>query len=159
MSTPANGSPIEGRPTLVRDGTICGPGGTEIDFRTPDYSVWLTIKSKSDTSAEMIAAALEAAFPEGADDPESSPPYARHHPSDPQVGDEVAVRDSQGRWLRKTIAYQGDVGQDFPCYAVRWASSDPDEWTPWPIEDVAPLAEHPDAMDEITYFVEVVQDV
>jgi hypothetical protein len=48
---------------LVRDGTIVGPQGTEIDFRTPDYSVWLTIKADSDEDAEALAAALEAAFP------------------------------------------------------------------------------------------------
>ena len=52
--------------TLIRDGTISGPGRTEIDFRTPDYSVWLTIKADKDTDAERIAAALEAAFPEDA---------------------------------------------------------------------------------------------
>ncbi len=49
---------------LIRDGTIFGPNGTEIDFRTPDYSVWLTIKADSDSDAERIAAALESAFPE-----------------------------------------------------------------------------------------------
>lgn len=49
---------------LVRDGTILGPNGTEIDFRTPDYSVWLTIKADSDAEAEAFAAALEAAFGE-----------------------------------------------------------------------------------------------
>jgi hypothetical protein len=49
---------------LVRDGTIVGPNGTEIDFRTPDYSVWLTVKADSDSAAENVAAALEAAFPE-----------------------------------------------------------------------------------------------
>lgn len=49
---------------LIRDGTIFGPNGTEIDFRTPDYSAWLTIKADSDAEAEQIAAALEAAFGE-----------------------------------------------------------------------------------------------
>lgn len=51
---------------LIRDGTIFGWGGTEIDFRTPDYSVWLTIKADSDVDAEAVAAALEATF--GGDD-------------------------------------------------------------------------------------------
>lgn len=39
-----------------------GPNGTEIDFRTPDYSVWLTIKADSDEAAEAVASALEATF-------------------------------------------------------------------------------------------------
>lgn len=47
---------------LLRDGTIFGAGGTEIDFRTPDYSVWLTIKAKNDNDAETVAAAIEARF-------------------------------------------------------------------------------------------------
>lgn len=47
---------------LLRDGTIVGPQGTEIDFRTPDYSVWLTVKADNDAEAERVAAALEAAF-------------------------------------------------------------------------------------------------
>jgi cell division FtsZ-interacting protein ZapD len=50
------------RLTLIRDGTIVSGGGTEIDFRTPDYSVWLTIKADRDVDAEAVAAALEAAF-------------------------------------------------------------------------------------------------
>ena len=48
--------------TLVRDGTIIGPNGTEIDFRTPDYTVWLTIKADNDDQAEAVASALEEAF-------------------------------------------------------------------------------------------------
>lgn len=52
---------------LIRDGTIVGPNGTEIDFRTPDYKVWLTIKG-DDAEAEAVAAALDAAF--GGDDAE-----------------------------------------------------------------------------------------
>lgn len=47
--------------TLIRDGTIFVGHNTEIDFRTPDYKVWLTIKG-NDTKAEAVAAALEAAF-------------------------------------------------------------------------------------------------
>lgn len=47
---------------LVRDGTIVGPNGSEIDFRTPDYSVWLTIKADKDSDAEAVATALETAF-------------------------------------------------------------------------------------------------
>jgi hypothetical protein len=52
---------------LIRDGTIIGPQGTEIDFRTPDYSAWLTIKADRDADAEAIAEALEAAFPDKVD--------------------------------------------------------------------------------------------
>lgn len=48
---------------LIRDGTIVGPCGTSIDFRTSDYSVWLEIKADRDEDAEAVAAALEAAFP------------------------------------------------------------------------------------------------
>lgn len=47
---------------LVRDGTIVGSQGTEIDFRTPDYSVWLTIKADRDADAEALASLLEANF-------------------------------------------------------------------------------------------------
>jgi len=47
---------------LIRDGTIFGAGRTEIDFRTPDYSAWLTIKAEDDAVAEAIAAALEDKF-------------------------------------------------------------------------------------------------
>jgi hypothetical protein len=47
---------------LVRDGTIVGPKGTEIDFRTPDYSVWVTIKADTDEEAEVFAEAFEVAF-------------------------------------------------------------------------------------------------
>jgi hypothetical protein len=49
---------------LLRDGTIFGAGRTEIDFRTPDYRVWLTIKADGGAVAEAVAAALEAAFGE-----------------------------------------------------------------------------------------------
>jgi len=52
---------------LIRDGMIIGPEGVEIDFRTLDYSVWLTIKADTDEAAEAVAAALEARFaPEAA---------------------------------------------------------------------------------------------
>lgn len=55
---------------LVRDGTLVGPGGTEIDFRTDPYDeergVWVTIKADTDAEAEAVAAAFEAAF--GGDD-------------------------------------------------------------------------------------------
>lgn len=54
------------RVVLVRDGTIWEPDGTEIDFRTPDYDVWLTIKADNDAAAEAVATALEAAFGEAA---------------------------------------------------------------------------------------------
>lgn len=47
--------------SLVRDGTIFVGHNTEIDFRTSDYKVWLTIKG-DDAEAEAVAAALEAAF-------------------------------------------------------------------------------------------------
>jgi hypothetical protein len=47
---------------LIRDGTIFGGGHTEIDFRTLDYSAWLTIKAENDAVAEAIAAALEDKF-------------------------------------------------------------------------------------------------
>jgi hypothetical protein len=47
---------------LVRDGTLIGPTLHEIDFRTPDGSVWLTIKADTDPEAERVASALEAAF-------------------------------------------------------------------------------------------------
>lgn len=43
---------------LVRDGMLVLPGRIEIDFRTPDYSVWLTIKA----DAEAVASALDTAF-------------------------------------------------------------------------------------------------
>ena len=48
---------------LIRDGTIVGPKGTEIDLRTPSYDVWVTVKSDSDPKAEAVVAALIAAFP------------------------------------------------------------------------------------------------
>jgi hypothetical protein len=51
---------------LIRDGSITAPGRAEIDFRTPDYSVWLTIKADSDRDAEAVASALQAAFGEAA---------------------------------------------------------------------------------------------
>lgn len=47
---------------LVRDGTIFSSNGTEIDFRTLDYSVWVTIKADTDEDAELVAEAFEAAF-------------------------------------------------------------------------------------------------
>ena len=52
---------------LVRDGTISKPEGVEIDFRTSDYETWLTIKADDDSSGELFAAALEAAFGEASD--------------------------------------------------------------------------------------------
>lgn len=54
---------------LTRDGTIFSAGRTEIDFRTPDYSVWVTVKAERDSDAEAVASALEAAFGgDGADE-------------------------------------------------------------------------------------------
>lgn len=47
---------------LVRDGTLMTPHMTEIDFRTPGYSVWVTIKADTDADAERVAAAFETAF-------------------------------------------------------------------------------------------------
>jgi hypothetical protein len=61
---------------LVRDGTIFGAYGTEIDFRTPDHSVWLTVKAEKDADAEALAAALEAAFPEVGPDTTKATPDA-----------------------------------------------------------------------------------
>lgn len=62
MTVPSDRREAGKRIVLIRDGTIFGAGRTEIDFRTPDYEVWLTIKADDDTAAEAIAAALEAAF-------------------------------------------------------------------------------------------------
>ena len=55
----------------------------------------------------------------------------------------VAVRDVGGRWLRKRVV-EVDTGRDFPCHDVAWEGEQ--VWSPWPIEDVRPLAEHPDAL-------------
>lgn len=40
---------------LIRDGTIFGAGRTEIDLRTPDYAVWVTVKGDSDERVEAVA--------------------------------------------------------------------------------------------------------
>lgn len=57
---------MDSRPTkrlvLIRDGTIWGPDGTEIDLRTPDYSVWITVKSDRGGDTEAVADALESMF-------------------------------------------------------------------------------------------------
>jgi hypothetical protein len=45
---------------LIRDGTIFGPGGTEIDLRTEDYKVWVTVKGDKDRRVEEVAAAILA---------------------------------------------------------------------------------------------------
>jgi hypothetical protein len=47
-------------PTLVRDGTVWGPNGTEIDLRTPKGDVWVTVKGDDTNSVEFIAAMLAA---------------------------------------------------------------------------------------------------
>lgn len=62
----------------------------------------------------------------------------------PLAGEVVAVCDAEGRWLRKVLVGAG--GRDFPCWNVTWEGADPEDWTPWPIEDVQPLAQHPDAL-------------
>jgi hypothetical protein len=58
-------APVE----LLRDATIFSGSGTEIDFRTPDYSVWVTIKADSDEQAEAVAAAFKSSFPPGEETP------------------------------------------------------------------------------------------
>lgn len=55
----------------------------------------------------------------------------------------IACRDVEGRWLRKLD--RGPGGRDFPCRLVAWEET-PDDFVPWPLEDVTPLAEHPDAL-------------
>jgi hypothetical protein len=62
----------------------------------------------------------------------------------PEPGEVVAAQDALGRWLRKVNA--GPGGFDFPCWNLTWEGDPADEWTPWPIEDVECLAEHPDAL-------------
>lgn len=61
---------------------------------------------------------------------------------------QVAVRDARGFWRRKEDC--GSGGYDFPCRMVRWEGSDADP-LPWPIEDVKPIAEHPDALSREEY--------
>jgi hypothetical protein len=50
---------------LVRDGTIVAPGGSEIDLRTSDEQVWITIKGP-DARVEKVAGLLLNVFPEKA---------------------------------------------------------------------------------------------
>jgi hypothetical protein len=38
---------------LVRDGTIVGPEGTQVDLRTEDSRVWITVKGDSDDEVEI----------------------------------------------------------------------------------------------------------
>lgn len=66
-------------------------------------------------------------------------------PFDPQPGEEVAVRDARGFWLRKIVVHVG-TGHNFPCHDVAWDDEREEVWTPWPAEDVRPLSEHPDAL-------------
>jgi hypothetical protein len=55
---------VERRLVLIRDGSIVAPGRSEIDFRTPDYKAWITIKADTDSEAETIAQAIEEVFGE-----------------------------------------------------------------------------------------------
>lgn len=45
-------------PRLIRDGTIASPGGTQIDLRTEDYEVWVTVKADRDADAEKVVAGI-----------------------------------------------------------------------------------------------------
>ena len=42
----------------VRNGTICGPNGTEIDLSTEDEKHWITIKADSDRAGELLCTKL-----------------------------------------------------------------------------------------------------
>ena len=66
---------------------------------------------------------------------------------DPKLGDLVAVRDAEGRWLRKVALSRIVAGGDFPVVWVDWeGGEESDGGHPWPCEDVRPLDEHPDAL-------------
>jgi hypothetical protein len=49
---------------LVRDGTLMLPGRSEVDLRTPDYEVWITVKGERDDDVERVVADLLNAFGE-----------------------------------------------------------------------------------------------
>lgn len=59
----------------------------------------------------------------------------------------VAVCDARGFWVRKLDC--GPGGRDFPCRMVTW--EDDFAPLPWPIEDVEPLSEHPEALTRDQY--------
>lgn len=66
------------------------------------------------------------------------------------AGDLVAARDAEGRWFRKLII--GPSGRDFPrCWNVKWEWQTDDEWTPWPLKDIVPIADRPDALSISDY--------
>lgn len=62
---------------------------------------------------------------------------------------EVAVRDARGFWVRKLAV--GEGGRDFPCVLVVWEDEPDGDPTPWPLEDVRPAAEVPDALTHDAY--------
>ena len=69
----------------------------------------------------------------------------------PEIGDVVAVRTADDRWLRKVVVGVG--GYDFPCWHLVWEGDFASAWSPWPVEDVRPLSEHPDALTKEAFSV------
>ncbi len=61
----------------------------------------------------------------------------------------VAVRTADDRWLRKLAV--GIGGRDFPCTYAVWEDEPDADPVPWPIEDVRPLNEVPDALSRAAY--------
>lgn len=71
---------------------------------------------------------------------------------DPELGDLVAVRTSDGLWLRKVALSRVVNGGDFPVVWVDWEGDEPsDGGSPWPCEDVRPLSEHSGALTKEAY--------
>lgn len=77
-----------------------------------------------------------------------------HAAWEPQLCEIVAVRDAEGNWLRKVARSPFINGHDFPVCWVDWEGDEPsDGGMPWPIEDVHPIADHPDALTEAEFLV------
>lgn len=60
------------------------------------------------------------------------------------LGDVVAVRTADGKWVRKIVVGAG--GEDFPCLHLAWEDVAWTDYSPWPVEDIEPIEDHPDAL-------------